>query len=77
VAEAQLVVRLLDRIGQVVVDLDVVAASRDCGNLTIDGNLIGRPVSSGSATHPRAAFGPMGDCVRLEHQVAMLGTHRE
>ncbi len=50
-------------------------ALRDRDTLTYDGDLTGRPVSNTNTTYPGAAFGWMGDAVRLGYQAALVSMH--
>ena len=71
-AEAQQVVQVLDTISQPLIDREVVLAWRDRGEIVVDCDLTGRPVSNSSTTYPGAAFGHMGDGVHLGYQAAMV-----
>jgi len=63
---------VLDQVSQPFIDREVLLAVRDSGILLWDGDLTGRPVSSTSQTYPDAAFGWMGDEVRLGYQAAVI-----
>lgn len=62
----------LDAVSQPFIDREVLLAVRDSGSLLWDGDLTGRPVSSTSQTYPDAAFGWMGDEVKLGYQAALI-----
>jgi len=73
--EAQQIVQVLEEISQPIIDREVMLAWRDRGEIILDGDLTGRPVSNSSTTYPGVAFGHMGDGVQLGYQAAMVSMH--
>jgi hypothetical protein len=73
--EAQQIAQVLAVISQPIIDRDVVLAWRDRGEIVVDCDLTGRPVSNNSTTYPDAAFGHMSDGVHLGYQAAMVSMH--
>jgi hypothetical protein len=73
--EVQQIVEVLAAISQPIIDREVVLAWRDQGEIVVDCDLTGRPVSNSSTTYPGAAFGHMGDGVHLGYQAAMVSFH--
>ena len=65
----------LERVSRPFIQQEVVLALREEGRLVYDGDLTGRPVSNTSSTYPGAAFGWMGDAVRLGYQAALVSLH--
>jgi hypothetical protein len=74
-AEAEQIVQVLDTISQLLIDREVMLAWRDRGEIVVDCDLTGHPVSNSSTTYPGAAFGHMGDGVHLGYQAAMVSMH--
>ncbi len=70
--EAQQVVQALDEIAQPFINQEINRAFLHSDHLLWDVDLTGRPVSSGSTSYPNAAYGYMGDGVRLGYQAAMV-----
>lgn len=62
----------LNRISQPFIDSEVQRALQMKGRIVYDGDLTGRPVSSSSQSYPDAAFGYMGDEIRLGYQAAVV-----
>lgn len=73
--EAQQIVRALDTLSQPFIDQEINQACLTKGGLTWDFDLTGRSVSNSSTTYPQAAYGYMGDGVRLGYQAAMVSMH--
>lgn len=73
--EAQQIVQVLEVISQPIIDHEVVLAWRDRGEIVVDCDLTGRPVSNSSTTYPGVAFGHMSDGVHLGYQAAMVSMH--
>jgi hypothetical protein len=65
----------LQEVSRPFIDREVMLALRDHGMLIYDGDLTGRPVSNTSSTYPGAAFGWMGDTIRLGYQAALVSLH--
>ena len=62
----------LNRISQPFIDREIEQALHKNGRIVYDGDLTGRPVSSTSQSYPDAAFGYMGDEIRLGYQAAVV-----
>ena len=73
--EAKQVVQVLAAVSQPIVDREVLLAWRERGEIVVDCDLTGRPVSNSSTTYPDAAFGHMSDGVHLGYQAAMASMH--
>ncbi len=65
----------LDGVSCPFIQQEVMLALQRRGVLVYDGDLTGRPVSNTSTTYPGAAFGWMGDAVKLGYQAAMVSLH--
>jgi hypothetical protein len=71
-AEAHEIVNVLERVSQPFLDSELsVMRSQSCG-LQYDGDLTGLPVSNTSRTYPNAAYGYMGDEIRLGYQAGVV-----
>lgn len=57
------------------IDQEVNLALHREGQLVYDGDLTGRPVSSGSTTYPGAAYGWMDNALRFGYQAALVSMH--
>jgi len=68
-------VAALDSVNQPFIDQEVARALGKDGKLVYDADLTGRPVSSTSTSYPEAAFGHMGDTIRLGYQAALVSLH--
>lgn len=73
--EAVQLVSVLDQVSQPLIDREVVLAWQRRGELVLDADLTGRPVSNTSTSYPGAAYGHMGDAVHLGYQAAMVSMH--
>jgi hypothetical protein len=75
--EAGQMAGILDQITQPILAEEVMLAVQHSGRLTYDGDLTDRPVSvsNGSTTYPNAAYGPLGDALRLGYQTALVSMH--
>ena len=73
--EAMQLVSVLDLVSQPLIDREVVLAWQRCGELVLDADLTGRPVSNTSTSYPGAEYGHMGDAVQLGYQAAMVSMH--
>jgi hypothetical protein len=62
----------LNRISQPFIDSEIQRALHQNGRIVYDGDLSGRPVSNMSQSYPDAAFGHMGDEIRLDYQAAVV-----
>lgn len=62
----------LNQISQPFIDSEIQRALQTKGRIVYDGDLTGRPVSSSSQSYPDAAFGYMGDKIRLGYQAAVV-----
>jgi len=70
--EAHELVAVLERVSQPFLDSELsVMRSQSCG-LQYDGDLTGLPVSNTSRTYPNAAYGYMGDEIRLGYQAGVV-----
>jgi hypothetical protein len=59
--EAEQIVEVFDRVGQPIIDREVMLALASPGYLVYDGDLTPRPVSNTSTTYPEAAYGRMDE----------------
>lgn len=69
------IVSVLDQVSQPFIDREVVLGWQRRGELVLDADLTGRPVANTSTSYPGAAYGHMGDAVRLGYQAAMVSMH--
>ena len=74
-AEAERIVGVLEQITRPILAEEVMHTLQSAGRLTYDGDLTARPVSNTSSTYPGAAYGHMGDGLRLGYQAAMVSLH--
>lgn len=73
--EAEAIVGALTSVSQPFIDREVMLAQRDQGYLVYDGDLTGRPVANSSQTYPGAAYGYMGDSVKLGYKASLVSLH--
>lgn len=73
--EVQALADGLNAVSQPFIDQEIGRAVEASGRLVYDADLTGRPVSSTSTTYPDAAFGYMGDTIRLGYQAALVSVH--
>jgi hypothetical protein len=71
-AEAQAVIAYLQSFSQPFFDREVALALQAEGQVILDGDLTGIPVSKSSRSYPNAAFGHMDDAIRLGYQAAVV-----
>jgi hypothetical protein len=70
--EAHELVSVLERVSQPFLDRDLSVMRSQGDRLQYDGDLTGLPVSNTSRTYPNAAYGYMGDEVRLGYQAGVV-----
>jgi hypothetical protein len=73
--EVAALITALNDVSQSFIDQEVECALEKNGELVYDADLTGRPVSSTSMSYPDAAFGHMGDTIRLGYQAALVSLH--
>lgn len=73
--EVAALITALNDVSQPFIDQEVERALEREGALVYDADLTGRPVSSTSTSYPDAAFGYMGDTIRLGYQAALVSLH--
>ena len=71
-AEAHEIVSVLERVSQPFLDRELSVMRSQGERLQYDGDLTGLPVSNTSRTYPNAAFGYMGDEIRLGYQAGVV-----
>lgn len=71
-AEAQALVQAVEQVEQPLLDAELDRLRRQGERMVYDGDLTGLPVSASSRTYPDAAFGYMGDEIRLGYQAAVV-----
>jgi len=70
--EAHALVQVLEQVSQPFLKAEMRLLLAQGKRLRLDGDLTGIPVSNSSKTYPGAAFGHMGDEVRLGYQAAVV-----
>jgi hypothetical protein len=71
-SEAHEIVSVLERVSQPFLDSELSVMRSQGSQLQYDGDLTGLPVSNTSRTYPNAAYGYMGDEIRLGYQAGMV-----
>ncbi len=71
-AEAHEIVSVLERVSQPFLDRELSVMRSQGSRLQYDGDLTGLPVSNTSRTYPNAAYGYMGDEIRLGYQAGVV-----
>jgi len=71
-AEAHEIVSVLERVSQPFLDRELSVMRSQGDRLQYDGDLTGLPVSNTSRTYPNAAYGYMGDEIRLGYQAGVV-----
>ena len=71
-AEAYEIVSVLERVSQPFLDRELSLLRSQGDGLQYDGDLTGLPISNTSKTYPNAAYGYMGDEIRLGYQAGVV-----
>ena len=71
-AEAHELVSVLERVSQPFLESELSGLRSQGNRLQYDGDLTGLPVSNTSRTYPNAAYGYMGDEIRLGYQAGVV-----